>query len=195
MTTRKIIGLLVGSFRASGNTKGIASWVEYCIKQSCPDSEVKIYTPVKPINILPECINPVAPLAVISPDDYVNPVIRRWAHAVSECDAYVIITPEYNHSYSGYLKIMFDHLFNEFGGKPGTLITFASSGGENAYKQLKNLATKFGISPIDGMHFSIPRSYITGRDRIAETFSPEKLMEDPFLKDLNDRLKERLSHL
>lgn len=191
MTAKKIVGLIVGSFRTHGNTEGIASWVQYYVKTLYPDITLKIYTPVSPINLMIEPIDPVVPMKISSPEQYVNPVVRLWAKAMQECDGYVILTPEYNHSFSGYLKVMLDHIYNEFLGKPATLITFGGHGARKSYEALTELTLKFRVIITGGIHFSIPMEYIVSNKRISPNFDPNAT-QDTFLSKLTPALVAEL---
>ena len=42
---------------------------------------------------------------------YSNPLVRRWNHKIKEADAYLVITPEYNHSVPGVLKNAIDSVW------------------------------------------------------------------------------------
>ena len=42
---------------------------------------------------------------------YSDPIVRRWNQRIAEGDAYLFITPEYNHSVPGVLKNAIDSVF------------------------------------------------------------------------------------
>lgn len=46
---------------------------------------------------------------------YSEPIVRRWNHKIKEGDAFLFVTPEYNHSISGVLKNAIDSVFVSFG--------------------------------------------------------------------------------
>lgn len=53
-------------------------------------------------------------------------------------DAVVVITPEYNHGYPGYLKIAIDTAFDEWRAKPIGFVSYGgSAGGERCVEQLR----------------------------------------------------------
>lgn len=188
MSSPKVIGLIIGSFRTGCNSTGVASWAKYYLKKVYPNADIKVFTPISPFNLMAEPIDPVVPMKIQSPDDYVNPIVRKWAWSMKKCDAYVIITPEYNHSYSGHLKVMFDHVYNEFRGKPVTLLTFSGHGAKKAYTQLTDLVEKFSMTVTGGIHFTIPMSYVSGSLRISNDFHPDQAKEDTFMKELTPTL-------
>src|ERR1700733_1608871 len=45
---------------------------------------------------------------------YSSPVVRSWNHKIAEADAFLVITPEYNHSVPGVLKNAIDSVFVSF---------------------------------------------------------------------------------
>jgi NAD(P)H-dependent FMN reductase len=58
--------------------------------------------------------------------NYVHDHTKAWSAVVDAADAFVFITPEYNHSYPASLKNAFDYLNNEWRHKP---LGFVSYGG------------------------------------------------------------------
>lgn len=57
---------------------------------------------------------------------YTKPHTLRWSERVAAADAFVFVTPEYNHSYSPVLKNAFDYLNKEWWRKA---VAFVSYGG------------------------------------------------------------------
>ena len=55
---------------------------------------------------------------VVSPsfkqEPYKNEAVARFTNKITEGDAYVIVTPEYNHSTSGVLKNALDWVYQEW---------------------------------------------------------------------------------
>src|SRR4051812_6573339 len=47
-----------------------------------------------------------------------SPVVtQKWAEKIAEADAFLIITPEYNHSYPAILKSALDAIYHEWNNK------------------------------------------------------------------------------
>jgi NAD(P)H-dependent FMN reductase len=46
---------------------------------------------------------------------YSDPIVKRWNDKIKEADAYLILTPEYNHGPSGVLKNAIDNVFFSYG--------------------------------------------------------------------------------
>ena len=57
------------------------------------------------------------------------PIIRRWNGVIGSADAFLFVTPEYNHSLPGVLKNAIDSVFATFGFRNKPCVTAAYSGG------------------------------------------------------------------
>ncbi len=63
---------------------------------------------------------------------------RRWSATVDRADAFVFVTPEYNHSFPASLKNALDHLAHEWADKAAGLVTYGGvSAGLRASAALK----------------------------------------------------------
>lgn len=65
----------------------------------------------------------------LSDPTYSVPVVREWNRKVKEADAYLIITPEYNHSVPAVLKNAIDSVFLSFAFRNKPLVAIGYSGG------------------------------------------------------------------
>ncbi len=69
---------------------------------------------------------------------YVHDHTRRWSATVDRADAFVFVTPEYNHSFPASLKNALDHLAQEWADKAAGLVTYGGvSAGLRASAALK----------------------------------------------------------
>src|SRR5271156_2825888 len=57
---------------------------------------------------------------------YANPVVQKWSDKIREADAYIIVSPEYNHGYPAVLKNALDELFHEWAKKPVGFVSYGS---------------------------------------------------------------------
>jgi NAD(P)H-dependent FMN reductase len=72
---------------------------------------------------------------------YSDPMVRAWNRKIAEGDAYLFITPEYNHSVPGVLKNAIDNVFVSFAfrNKPGAFVGY-SGGNVGAARAVEHLA-------------------------------------------------------
>jgi NAD(P)H-dependent FMN reductase len=68
---------------------------------------------------------------------YANAHTKAWAAKVGSFDAYVFVTPEYNHGISGALKNAIDYLFREWNNKACGIVSYGGIGGARAAEQLR----------------------------------------------------------
>jgi NAD(P)H-dependent FMN reductase len=70
----------------------------------------------------------------------------KWSAKISEADAYVIITPEYNHAYPASLKNALDYLYTEWNNKAVSFISYGvSASGARANEQLKQVVNELQL--------------------------------------------------
>jgi NAD(P)H-dependent FMN reductase len=60
---------------------------------------------------------------------YSDPTVKRWNQKVKEGDAYLFVTPEYNHSIPGVLKNAIDNVFVSFAFRNKPMAAVGYSGG------------------------------------------------------------------
>ena len=49
--------------------------------------------------------------------------VSKWKEIVESVDGMIFVSPEYNNSYPGELKILIDSLFNEYKGKTAGIVS------------------------------------------------------------------------
>jgi NAD(P)H-dependent FMN reductase len=73
---------------------------------------------------------------------------HAWSRRVQEADAFVFVSPEYNHSYSPALKNAIDYLFHEWSRKPVGFVSYGGvSGGTRGVAALLPVLHGLGIVP------------------------------------------------
>lgn len=80
--------------------------------------------------------------------DYVNEHTKNWSKKIASADGYVIITPEYNHSYAAVLKNALDYLYYEWGQKPIAFVGYGAEYGSRAIEHLRQIAVKLKMAPM-----------------------------------------------
>ncbi|CUX38357.1 conserved hypothetical protein [Agrobacterium deltaense Zutra 3/1] len=85
-------------------------------------------------------------LAVIDPRELDLPqdhaperaAVRELRQSLDGADAFIVVTPEYNRSYPGALKVLIDSAYDEWGAKPVAFVSYGGiSGGLRAAEQLR----------------------------------------------------------
>ncbi|MDL2363502.1 MAG: NAD(P)H-dependent oxidoreductase [Patescibacteria group bacterium] len=77
-----------------------------------------------------------------NPSREIDPTVTKWLEKINEFDAYVFVTPEYNHSIPGVLKNAFDYMTSELKRKPAAVATHGTIGGPRAAMHLKDILSE-----------------------------------------------------
>ena len=81
-------------------------------------------------------------------EPYKNEAVARFTKKIEEGDAFVMVTPEYNHGTSGVLKNALDWVYPEWNNKPVAFVSYGSVGGARAVEQLRLNAVELQMAPI-----------------------------------------------
>lgn len=80
---------------------------------------------------------------------YTHQHTKDWSARVAGSDAFVIVTPEYNHGYSAALKNAIDYLHHEWHYKPVGFVSYGGvAAGTRAMQQLKQVVTALRMLPL-----------------------------------------------
>lgn len=80
---------------------------------------------------------------------YVHEHTKRWSELIDAADAFVFVTPEYNHSFPGVLKNALDYLNHEWHDKPAGLVTYGgASAGTRAQMALRPVLAVLGMPSV-----------------------------------------------
>jgi len=80
---------------------------------------------------------------------YTQEKTKRWSAAVAACDAFAIVTPEYNFGAPPALINALDHLYVEWHYKPAGFVSYGGiSGGLRSVQHTKSMLTTLKIVPI-----------------------------------------------
>jgi NAD(P)H-dependent FMN reductase len=112
--------------------------------------------------------------------NYTNEVAKRWSAKVAEKDAFIIITPEYNHGTSAVLKNALDWLYGEWSKKPVAFISYApgAAGGIRGVEQLRQNVIELQMAPMrEAVHIAGVLDYLdedgaTLRGHLNERLAP-----------------------
>lgn len=80
---------------------------------------------------------------------YTQDSTKDWSAQVAACDAFIIVTPEYNFSSPPALVNALDHLYVEWNYKPAAFVSYGGvSGGLRSVQTTKLLLTSLKMMPI-----------------------------------------------
>jgi NAD(P)H-dependent FMN reductase len=115
---------------------------------------------------------PVSPAHKTEP--YTNEAVARFTQKIAEGDAYVIVTPEYNHSTTGVLKNALDYVYQEWNTKPIAFVSYGSAMGARSVEQLREVAIELQMAPIrNAIHMPYDVIVASGKGTPdAELFAP-----------------------
>ena len=81
--------------------------------------------------------------------DYVHQHTKDWSATIARSDAFVLVTPEYNHSFNAVLKNAIDFLHNEWQHKAVSFLSYGGvSAGTRAAQALEPVVLAVGMAPI-----------------------------------------------
>jgi len=82
---------------------------------------------------------------------YDQPKQQEWANKISQGDAFIFISPEYNHGYSPALKNALDYLAKEWKNKPAAFVSYGGTFGSRSIDQIKQVCTYMGMIDSDAV--------------------------------------------
>ena len=124
------IAIIVGSTRPGRKAEDVANWF-YEIARKRTDADFEVVDIAK--YNLPLLDEPVPP----SLGKYSKEHTRIWSAKIDSFDAFVFVTPEYNHGTSAALKNAIDFLFREWNNKAAGFVGYGSAGGVRAVEHLR----------------------------------------------------------
>lgn len=125
------VGVLVGSVRTGRFADKISGWfVSEAARRD--DMEIHVIDLSEPA-LVEELKLSLDPLG--TPGEAPNLAAR-----IDGLDAYVVITPEYNHGYPASLKLAIDYVYSEWRAKPVGFVSYGGiAGGHRAVEQLRQV--------------------------------------------------------
>jgi NAD(P)H-dependent FMN reductase len=135
------LGIIVGSTRPGRKAEAVARWVHE-IARKRTDAEFEVVD-IQDFNLplLDESVPP-------SMGQYSKPHTKAWATKIDSFDAFVFVTPEYNHGTSGALKNAIDFLFAEWNNKAAGFVGYGSVGGVRAVEHLRLVMAEVQVATV-----------------------------------------------
>lgn len=135
------VAIVVGSTRPGRKAEHVARWVHEIAKKRS-DAEFE-FVDIKDFN-LPLLDEPMPP----SMGQYTQPHTKAWSAKVDSFDAFVFVTPEYNHGISGALKNAIDFLYREWNNKVAGFVSYGSASGARAVEQLRLVMAEVQVATV-----------------------------------------------
>lgn len=138
--TKPQVGIIVGSIRTGRAGSAVGAWVyEQATKRGDADYRLielaDFDLPLLTDETLPAMAN----------GNYDSEERTRWGQAIDACDAFVFVTPEYNHGVPGAFKNAVDALGNEWKDKPVGFVGYGAQGGVRAVEQWRQILANFDM--------------------------------------------------
>ncbi|GHE92520.1 FMN reductase [Streptomyces spiralis] len=156
MSENKLV-IIVGSVREGRFGPVVASWVaEQAREHGGFDVEVVDLADVE----IPLSLPAASPK--FAGDSYPRPeAMAPLTSRLEQAEAFILVTPEYNHSYPASLKAAIDWHFTQWTAKPVAFVSYGgAAGGRHAVLHLENVLTELHAVTIrDGLAFP---NYFTG---------------------------------
>jgi len=137
------LAVIVGATRQGRKTPQQAKWVANTAKQLENVDVTLVDLKDYPIPFFDEPISPR-----YNPDRKIDPAAVPWLKKLEASDAYVFVTPEYNHSITGVLKNALDYVTWEMQKKPVQVVSHGASGGARAATDLKEILSESKAVPL-----------------------------------------------
>jgi NAD(P)H-dependent FMN reductase len=170
------IAIIVGSTRPGRKADTVARWVlDIAARRGDASFEIVDIADFD-LPLLDEALPP-------SMGRYAQPHTRAWAEKIAGFDAFVFVTPEYNHSTSGALKNAIDYLFREWNDKAAGFVGYGSTGGTRAVEHLRGIMGEIKVADVRAQ---VALSLFNDFENFTE-FKPQASQEaavDAMLNDL-----------
>ena len=169
------VAVICGSTRPGRNGAAVARWV-YEVAKKRSDAQFELVD-IKDYN-LPLLDEPAPPTM----GQYSKPHTKTWAAKINSFDAFVFVTPEYNHGICGALKNAIDFLFREWNDKAAGFVGYGGTGGVRAVESLRLVMGELKIADVRAQ---VQLSLFTDFENFA-VFKPGPTKE----KSVHDMLDE-----
>lgn len=169
---KKYIPIILGTGREGRQSEKVAKYVYEVLKEK-EDIEVELI----------DCLDYIHGRTI--PDWQNDDATKPWRDLTARADAFIIVSPEYNHGYPGELKMLLDQDLKNYENKPVGLCA-VSSGGFGGTRLVENLVPVlwyFGMRKGDIIYFP----------KVSETFDKTKAELDEMYKEKILKMGENLA--
>ncbi|WP_098730676.1 NADPH-dependent FMN reductase [Brevibacterium epidermidis] len=168
------IAIIPGTSRPQALNPQIVNWVEQQLASNGDVRAEVVDSGSFDLPLLDEVIPAGAKM-------YANDHTKAWGAKLEEFDAFIFVTPEYNHSISGSLKNALDFVATEFNHKVAGIVNYGADKGVRAAEHLRHILANYKLAVVrDQASFSIFTDVADG------TFAPTEVSTAPFASMVDD---------
>ncbi|MFT3837448.1 MAG: NAD(P)H-dependent oxidoreductase [Myxococcaceae bacterium] len=142
--------VVIGSTREGRNADPVVKWLLPMVKATGAFEVETLDLREWPLPMFQEVVAKMGDL--FKSPTFSDPLVTRWNAKIKEADAYLFVTPEYNHSVPGVLKNAIDSVFMTFGfrNKPAAFAAYSNgiTGGVRAVEHLNQIMVEAGAVPV-----------------------------------------------
>jgi NAD(P)H-dependent FMN reductase len=131
------LAVITGSTRPGRATQLQSAWI---VKTASAMDNVQVEHVDLADYRLPFFNEPMSPR--YNPSREIAPEVQKALDKIKQFDAYVFVTPEYNHSVPGELKNLIDYFTSELSRKPAAVASHGVVGGARAAMHLKEILSE-----------------------------------------------------
>jgi NAD(P)H-dependent FMN reductase len=166
------IKIIVGSTREGRFSDKAATWIAEEIKEK--EKVIVEILDLRDYN-MPFFNESISPANKKEP--YKNETVDLFTKKIQEGDAFIIVSPEYNHGIPGVLKNALDWVYQEWNNKPVAFVSYGSVGGARVIEQLRLVAIELQMAPIrNAVHIPGEQYFqvLFGKMDIKDLFESQK---------------------
>lgn len=170
------VGIIVGSTRNGRMGERVGKWV-YSKAQKQADWDVTLID----LESYELPMYDDAKLPVMMGGVYENAAVTKWSEVIAAQDAFVILTPEYNHGMPAPLKNALDWLAREWANKALGIVSYSgvSTGGVRAAEQLRLITAWLGMASVQvavaigGVGQTVSEAGVVEAEALQQTLTKE----------------------
>lgn len=166
----------MGSIREGRANEAVANWVKEIAENYTSDAQFELVDLKDyPLPLFNEAASPAYTSDLAAKEQQ-----QPWAAKMNELDAYIFVTPEYNHGLSSVLKNALDFVYNELNDKAAGIVSYGSAGGVRSAEQLRTILSEFQVA-----HVRTQPALSLFYDWNQEGFNPSDAQKDATEQMLN----------
>jgi NAD(P)H-dependent FMN reductase len=135
------VGVILGSTRPGRNGEAVANWTHDIAAKRGDAAFELVDLSDYGLPLLDEMMPPVM-------GQYLQQHTKAWAKKIASLDAFIFVTPEYNHGTGAALKNAIDFLYREWTNKAAGIVGYGSSGGTRAAENLRTVLSSLQVATV-----------------------------------------------